>query len=300
MKKIIITTIMLCIALSLTGCLPKNEQNKKGANNQSSSQELETIEDLKAKLAELYQQENQLFYDHSDVWNKVFSMMNKSNADSSVNYAQYLADTVNANKASFNEQELKTLEQDIKTIQMIEEQIEEIQSKIDKSSSSEEDDSDETIPFKTIIGNDFEGNKIDETLFSKNAVTVINFWFTGCSPCVAELSKFEEINNAIKSQGGEVIGVNTETFDGNKAAIEEAKRVLESLGAKYRNLSLSSNSDLGKYAKNLIAFPTTILVDRNGKIVGEPLLGGIDIPENYDYLMNQIQSIINADITNNN
>ena len=42
---------------------------------------------------------------------------------------------------------------------------------------------------------------------SKNAVTVINFWFTGCKPCVAELSKLNELNDAIKSMGGEVVGI---------------------------------------------------------------------------------------------
>lgn len=123
----------------------------------------------------------------------------------------------------------------------------------------------------------------------------MNFWFTGCKPCVAELSKLNELNDAIKSMGGEVVGVNTETFDGNQDAIKEAAAVLESQGAKYRNLSIDSASAAGKYASDIMAFPTTILVDRNGNIVGEPMLGGIDNQENYDTLMKQIQSVIDAD-----
>ena len=43
-----------------------------------------------------------------------------------------------------------------------------------------------------------------------------------------------------------------------------------------------------------MAFPTTILVDRNGNIVGQPLLGGIDNEENFNKLMEQIQSVIDA------
>ena len=65
-------------------------------------------------------------------------------------------------------------------------------------------------------------NKVDDSLFSGNAVTVVNFWFTGCKPCVAELSTLNELNDAIKSMGGEVVGINIETFDGNKTAIKEA------------------------------------------------------------------------------
>lgn len=99
--------------------------------------------------------------------------------------------------------------------------------------------------------------------------------------------------------GGEVVGINTETFDGNKTAIKEAKTLLKSQGAKYRNLSIDSSSDAGKYASDIMAFPTTILVDRNGNIVGDPMLGGIDNQDNYDTLMKQIQSVIDADSTKN-
>ena len=108
----------------------------------------------------------------------------------------------------------------------------------------------------------------------------------------------DELNNTLKAMGGEVIGINTETFDGNEAAIKEAAAVLESQGAKYRNISIDSSSDAGKYASDIMAFPTTILVDRNGNIVGEPILGGIDNQDNYDSLMQQIQSVIDADSAN--
>ena len=83
-----------------------------------------------------------------------------------------------------------------------------------------------------------------------------------------------------------------------QAAIKEAAAILESQGVKYRNLSINSDSEAGKYASNIMAFPTTILVDRNGNIVGDPMLGGIDNQENYDTLMKQIQSVIEADSVN--
>ena len=99
--------------------------------------------------------------------------------------------------------------------------------------------------------------------------------------------------------GGEVVGINTETFDGNEDAIKEAKEILESQGAAYRNLSISSDSDAGKYASEIMAFPTTILVDRNGNIVGDPMLGGIDNADNYNSLMEQIQTVIDTDKASN-
>ena len=246
----------------------------------------------------MYQQENQLFADHKDAWDKAFGLMSKSSADSSGNYADFLSDTVESNKDSFTDEQYQTLTDDIETIRKIEEQIAELEKKNSETDTSEtKTASDDSSPFNNFSGKDFDGNSVDESLFSKNAVTVVNFWFTGCKPCVAELSKLNELNDAIKSMGGEVVGINTETFDGNEDAIKEAASILESQGAKYRNLSIDSDSDAGKYASSIMAFPTTILVDRNGNIVGDPMLGGIDNQDNYDTLMKQIQSVIDADST---
>ena len=222
-------------------------------------------------------------------------MMQKSSADPSGNYADYLAEVIEANKDSFTEDELKTLHEDIEAIRKIEEKIAKLEKETNASSSKSDSKSDDASPFHDFAGKDLDGNEVDETLFSKNAVTVLNFWFTGCKPCVAELSKLNDLNEEIKSMGGEVVGINTETFDDNETAIAEAKKILKKQGAAYRNISIASDSDAGKYASTIMAFPTTILVDRNGNIVGEPMLGGIDNKENYDSLMKQIQSVIDAD-----
>ena len=300
-KRSIITTLTLCVTLSLTACTGKEPAKTDDTQNTTmvSSTEQST-NDTDAKLNDLYQQENQIFADHEDVWNKAFGMMNKSTADPSGNYADYLAGVVESNKSAFTDDELKTLTDDIETIRGIEKQIAELENKNAASATSDTQDSSnsDASPFKNFSGKDFDGNAVDGSLFSNNAVTVINFWFNGCKPCVAELSKLNELNDTIQSMGGEVIGINTETFDGNEAAMKEASSILESQGAKYRNFSIDSDSDAGKYASDIMAFPTTILVDRNGNIVGDPMLGGIDDQSNYDALMKQIQSVIDADSTN--
>lgn len=299
-RKNIIIILTLCAALSLTACSGKDTTEKNPKKNESTTSDTKESTDASTKkLDDLYQQENQIFADHSEVWDKVFGMMSKTNTDSDSAYADFLTATIEENKSSFTEDELKTLESDIETIRGIEEQISKLEDELATTGSADtEDADDEDTPFKDLSGTDFDGNKVDRTLFSNNAVTVLNFWFTGCKPCVAELSKLNEMNEAIKSMGGEVVGINTETFDSNESAIEDAKKVLESQGATYRNLSIAYDSNAGKYASEIMAFPTTILVDRNGKIVGDPMLGGIDDPDNYDTLMSQIQSVIDADSAN--
>ena len=295
-KRTVISIFTLCTALLFTACSGKGTSNTEASRDTQTEAGTEVSGSSNTTLDDLYQQENQLFADHEDAWNKVFGMMNKSTADPSGNYADYLAATVESNKDSFTEDELKTLTDDIETIRKIEEQIAAIEKDNTASdNASQKDNSDDTSPFRNFSGQDYDGNSVDESLFSGNAVTVVNFWFTGCKPCVAELSKLNELNDAIKSMGGEVVGINTETFDGNEDAIKEAAAILDSQGAKYRNISIDSDSSIGKYASDIMAFPTTILVDRNGNIVGEPMLGGIDNQDNYDSLMKQIKSVIDAD-----
>lgn len=299
-RNTILTILFVSAALSLTACSGTKTADTGNtqyiADDSKDGQTSDTSAVSDTTLDDLYQQENQLFADHEDAWNKAFGLMNKSTADPSGNYADYLSDTVESNKDAFTEDEYKTLTDDIETIRGIEEQIAAIESKDSASDASDQSsETGEASPFKNFSGTDYDGNAVDESLFSNNAVTVVNFWFTGCKPCVAELSRLNELNDAIKSMGGEVIGINTETFDGNEDAIKEAASVLESQGAAYRNLSIDSDSDAGKYASAIMAFPTTILVDRNGAIVGEPMLGGIDNQDNYDTLLKQIQSVIDAD-----
>ena len=297
-KVTFISIFTLCIVLSLTACSTK-QSSTSGSMDTQTEAGTKPSDKSNSRLDDLYQQENQFFADHADAWNKAFGMMNKGDADPSGDYADYLADTVKANKDSFTNNELKTLTNDIKKIRKIEKQIAEIEKKNTSSdNSSQKDSSKDSSPFRNFSGKDFDGNPVDESLFSGNAVTVVNFWFTGCKPCVAELSKLNELNDAIKSKGGEVIGINTETFDENKTAMKDAASILKSQGARYRNLSIDSSSAAGKYASEIMAFPTTILVDRNGNIVGDPMLGGIDNKDNYDTLMKQIQSVIDADSTN--
>ena len=296
LKKVIAASLAISVLFAFTGC--GNSSSTTNTKQESSSTtETGSTDELNKKLDDLYQQENQLFADHKDAWDKVFGLMNK-NTDSDAmneNYADFLASTVESNKDSFSEEEYETLSKDIETIRGIEEEIAKLEkeSAASESSDNASSKSDEsTGVFKGFKGKDLDGNDIDDSLFAKNKVTVVNFWFSGCKPCVGELSKLNELNEKLKEMGGEVVGINTDTLDNNEAGIKEAKEILKAQGASYKNLTFDSNSTVGKYAGNIMAFPTTVLVDKDGNIVGEPFMGGIDDQSNYDQLMKQIQSVL--------
>lgn len=292
LKKVIAASLAISVLFAFTGC--GNSSSTTNTKQESSSTtETGSNDELNKKLDDLYQQENQLFADHKDAWDKAFGLMNKNTAGDTKNenYADVLASTVESNKDSFSEEEYETLSKDIETIRGIEEEIAKLEkesaaSESSDNSSSKSDES--TGVFKGFKGKDLDGNDVDDSLFAKNKVTVVNFWFSGCKPCVGELSKLNELNETLKEMGGEVVGINTDTLDNNEAGIKEAKEILKAQGASYKNLTFDSDSTVGKYAGNIMAFPTTVLVDKDGNIVGEPFMGGIDDQSNYDQLMKQI------------
>lgn len=296
LKKVIAASLAISVLFAFTGC--GNSSSTTNTKQESSSTtETGSNDELNKKLDDLYQQENQLFADHKDAWDKAFGLMNKNSAGDTKNenYADVLASTVESNKDSFSEEEYETLSKDIETIRGIEEEIAKLEkeSAASESSDNASSKSDEsTGVFKGFKGKDLDGNDVDDSLFAKNKVTVVNFWFSGCKPCVGELSKLNELNEKLKEMGGEVVGINTDTLDNNEAGIKEAKEILKAQGASYKNLTFDSNSTVGKYAGNIMAFPTTVLVDKDGNIVGEPFMGGIDDQSNYDQLMKQIQSVL--------
>ena len=296
-KRTLISIITLCAALSLTACSGSGSATTESSQKTQTEATTEAADNSNTKLDDLYQQENQIFADHKDVWDKAFGFMSKNIDDDTKNenYADFLANIIESNKDSFSEEEYATLSKDIETIRGIEEEIAKLEKEIaaaDPSGSSSSGTDDSTGVFHGFKGKDLDGNDVDESLFTKNKVTVVNFWFSGCKPCVEELSKLNELNDTIKKMGGEVVGINTDTLDDNQDGIKEAKEILKAKGASYKNLTFDSDSTVGKYAGNIMAFPTTVLVDKDGNIVGEPFMGGIDDQSNYDQLMKQIQSVL--------
>ena len=243
---------------------------------------------------ELLEVENEILLANNALWEKVFLSMSKNvTADVlSSNYGDVLMSAVEGAKEQFSEEEYEKLKADAEQIRTIEEKIAEISA---SDASGQPEDAEQGDAFPQFTGKDLDGNDVDNSLFSANAFTVVNFWFNGCKPCVQELDDLSALNERIKEQGGEVVGINVETLDGNKQGIETAKQLLEMTGANYRNIYFDASSEAGTFALGIMAFPTTYVFDRNGRIVGELLLGGIDNEKNLEMLQKTIDEALARD-----
>ena len=283
-KKITAITACLIMALSLTACGSQNSQSGQEGQSSQPAQNTQTADSGSVTEQDLLDEENKILSENQELWEKVFGAMDKNVTDSdlSKNYGEFLLDTIEKAKDQFTDEEYETLRAGAEKIRDIENRIAQL------PQGDTASDTASANSFPQFDGYDLDGNKVDSSLFSENEFTVVNFWFNGCKPCVAELGELDKLNKEISEQGGEVIGINVETLDGNEQNIETAKQILETKGASYRNIYFDSASDAGKFSLGIMAFPTTYVIDKNGNIVGEPLLGGIDSEENLNKLLDTI------------
>lgn len=291
MKKNWIVTLVACMVFSLplSGCGTATNSASQTTSSESSSE----AEISGKSEQDLLEEENNILEKNKDLWEKVFASMDKNITDDMLNsnYGDVLIASIENAKDQFSDKEYEMLMSDAEQIRKIEDEMATLPIDSDNESTNTATGS----SFPQFEGNDLDENKVDSSIFSENAVTVVNFWFNDCKPCVEELSEMNALNDRIKEQGGEVIGVNVGTLDGNEENIATAKQILETKGAKYRNIYFDSNSDAGKFALGVTAFPTTYVIDRNGNIVGEALLGGIDNDDNLNTLQNTIDEVLAKD-----
>ena len=302
-KKIITLLLAALLVLSLAACGAQGSDSMDAMN-----QEPKNAEEALAMHKTLMEQENTILSENTELWDKVFMAADKGMAmiEDGKNYGDFLLDTIEDAKEQFTAQEYELLKKSAEEISNIENRLTMIEEKYpevmqysldgDMSMTAPSDDG-SMQKFPAFEGKDLDGNTVkSDELFSGNAVTVVNFWFTTCNPCVGELAELDALNKELAEKGGALIGVNTFTLDGNETAISEAKDVLAKKGATYQNVYFDSDGEAGKFTTNIFAYPTTYVVDRSGNIVGDPIVGAITEKSQAQALQTLIDQALAADM----
>ena len=315
-KKILALMLCAMMLLSLAACGAKGNDKQADMSGDSSAMtgEPKNAEKALALHKELLERENAILSENTELWEKVFMAADKGMTmqEDGKNYGDFLLDTVEAAKEQFTDKEYAWLKESATEISKIENRLTELEEKYPEIMQKSMDGdmsvpggSDMTMPpddgsmqkFPAFEGKDLDGNPVkSDELFSANAVTVVNFWFTTCNPCVGELSELDALNKELAEKGGSLIGVNTFTLDGDEKAISEAKDVLAKKGATYQNVYFDSDGEAGKFTTNIFAYPTTYVVDRSGNIVGEPIVGAITEKKQAETLQKLIEQALAADV----
>ena len=286
LKKAVYIMAALVLALVLAACGADGEE--KAVN----------------EFRELMKQEQDILSQNSVLWEKVFMAADKGMTlqDDGKNYGDFLLKTIDSTKDQFTADELSLLQKEAEKVRDIENKLIALEKKypaaaqkaLDSAMGMPADGSMQTFP--AFEGKDLDGNDVKSSeLFSGNAVTVVNFWFTTCSPCVSELDELEALNGELAEKGGELIGINSFTLDGGEKEVAEAKDVLSKAGATYRNVYFASDGEAGRLTTSVYAYPTTYVVDRNGNIVGQPIVGAITSKKQLASLWELINEVIEKD-----
>ena len=315
-KKILALLLGAMMLLSLAACGAKgsDKQADMSGGGSAMTSEPKTAEEALTLHKELLEQENAILSENAELWEKVYMEADKGMAmiEDGKNYGDFLLDTVETAKEQFTDKEYEWLKESTTEISNIENKLTELEKKYPEimqksvdgamsmpagSDTSNPPDDGSMQKFPAFEGKDLDGNTVkSEELFSGNAVTVVNFWFTTCNPCVGELAELDALNKELAEKGGSLIGVNTFTLDGDKAAIADAKDVLMKKGATYQNVYFDSDGGAGKFTTNIFAYPTTYVVDRSGNIVGEPIVGAVTGKAQAEALQAQIDKALAADM----
>ena len=315
-KKILALMLCAMMLLSLAACGAKDNDKQADMSGDSSAMtgEPKTAEEALALHKELLERENALLSENAELWEKVFMAADKGMTmqEDGKNYGDFLLKTIEDAKEEFSDEEYEWLKESATEISNIENKLTELEEKYPEIMQKSMDGdmsmpagSDMTNPpddgsmqkFPAFEGKDLDGNPVkSDELFSANAVTVVNFWFTTCNPCVGELSELDALNKELAKKGGALIGVNTFTLDGDETAISEAKDVLAKKGVSYQNVYFDSDGEAGKFTTNIFAYPTTYVVDRSGNIVGEPIVGAITEKKQAETLQKLIDQALAADM----
>ena len=315
-KKILALMLCAMMLLSLAACGAKGNDKQADMSGDSSAMtgEPKNAEKALALHKELLERENAILSENTELWEKVFMAADKGMTmqEDGKNYGDFLLDTVEAAKEQFTDKEYAWLKESATEISNIENKLTELEEKYPEimqksmdgdmsmpagSDTSTPPDDGSMQKFPAFEGKDLDGNTVkSDELFSANAVTVVNFWFTTCNPCVGELAELDALNKELTEKGGSLIGVNTFTLDGDEAAISEAKDVLAKKGATYQNVYFDSDGEAGKFTTNIFAYPTTYVVDRSGNIVGEPIVGAITEKKQAETLQKLIEQALAADV----
>ncbi|MBR2675085.1 MAG: TlpA family protein disulfide reductase [Mogibacterium sp.] len=121
---------------------------------------------------------------------------------------------------------------------------------------------------------DLNGNEVTQAIFADVDITMINFWGTYCAPCIKELPDLQKISGSYDGRF-QMIGVPIDVnfSDKNSAEYKNALKYLEQAGADYMNIEAAGG--IVEYMSSMQYVPTSIFVDSEGNLIGEPVVGAL-------------------------
>lgn len=140
------------------------------------------------------------------------------------------------------------------------------------NSASEESQAEQgAAAFPAFTATDLDGNTVTESIFSEKDLTVLNIWGTFCGPCIGEMPELGEWAKEMPDNVqivGLIIDINGEDDTEHR---DLAVDITQQAGVDFTNLI--ANADFAPILKDVVGVPTTLFIDGEGNLVGDPLVG---------------------------
>ena len=119
---------------------------------------------------------------------------------------------------------------------------------------------------------DLDGNPVtSEELFSRNEITMINYWGTWCGNCVGELAALGDIDRSLQEKGCGIIGIVEDASADDQDSLDKAKGLLMENDVDFPNIVPCD--EMGDILDDVDGYPTSFFVDRTGTILCSPISG---------------------------
>ncbi|MEU6380095.1 TlpA disulfide reductase family protein [Streptomyces sp. NPDC046909] len=121
-----------------------------------------------------------------------------------------------------------------------------------------------------LSGKTIDGKQLAVSSF-KGKIVVLNVWGSWCNPCRAEAPNLEKVYKDLKSQGVQFVGINVADPQVNNARAFE-----KDFGVTFPSLYDPSSKLMLRFKKGTLnpqAIPSTLVLDRDGKIAARSLAG---------------------------
>ena len=127
-----------------------------------------------------------------------------------------------------------------------------------------------------------DGKTYTEKVFSDYDLTLVNCFTTWCSPCVNEMPDLDKLYQEMKEKGVGVVGMVIDSVgeDGttDEDTVKKAQILKEKTGVTYPLLIPDAGNMNGRIS-GLSSFPESFFVDKDGNIVGDPIMGSRNLED---------------------
>ena len=139
------------------------------------------------------------------------------------------------------------------------------------------------LQFPDFTMQDLKGNAVTQDIFKEHDLTVVNIWGTFCPPCIEEMPDLGKLNRTLESDyNATLVGIVVDVRD--QETLDLANQIL--IGSEAAHLNLLIGQDVSEFLSRYEYVPTTLFIDANGQLVGEPVVGG----NSYEEYLKEVKS----------